>query len=144
MPYTSVPAVGRGDLFEVAERRWHALLAARLTRGVPALTGEPIPLPVPILRPPLLQLCEVLAQGGAGETATHIEAAVRTGDIDAGSLLAACLARNQSAIRAGAVQRGLAPDLVWLVAELAVGPFVHILQRALLAATAGDPLPAAA
>src|SRR5438552_12526221 len=121
MPYTSVPAVGRDELFKIAGGRWHALLAARpdlspavalqerlltivadvgtalehgrlprlslppkylaakLTRGVPALAGEPIPLPVPILRPPLMQLCEILAQGGAGETATHIEAAVRTG-----------------------------------------------------------------
>src|SRR5436189_2313606 len=37
-------------------------------------------------------------------------------------LLTASLARNQAAIRTGASHRGLAPDLVWLVAELAVSP----------------------
>src|SRR4249919_623256 len=40
-------------------------LAAKLTRGVPALAGEPIPLPVPVLTPTLFQLCDALASGGA-------------------------------------------------------------------------------
>jgi FdhE protein len=106
-------------------------LAAKLTRGVPAFAGEPIPLPVAVLQPPLLRLCEALADGGAGEAATHIKEAVQGGGIDSGSLLKACLARNQTAIRTVASHRGLAPDLVWLVAELAVSPFVHILQRTL-------------
>jgi FdhE protein len=53
------------------------------------------------------------------------------GSIESGSLLTASLARNQAAIRTGASHRGLAPDLVWLVAELAVSPFVHALQRSL-------------
>src|SRR5438093_13767958 len=44
-------------------------LAAKLARGVPALTGEPIPLPVRILQPSLLRLCDALAAGGAGEAA---------------------------------------------------------------------------
>src|SRR6185436_3615885 len=47
----------------------------------------------------------------------------------------------------GAAHRGLAPDLVWLVAELAVGPFVYVLQRTLLTTgavvAAGDALSAA-
>ena len=47
-------------------------------------------------------------------------------------LLTASLNRDQEAIREGAVHRGLAPDLVWLVAELAVSPFVNALQRSLL------------
>ncbi len=51
-------------------------LAAKLARGVPALAGEPIPLPVPLLRPALAQLCEALAEGGAGEAATHIRDAI--------------------------------------------------------------------
>src|SRR5881394_246429 len=37
-------------------------LAVKLTRGVPALAGEPIPLPVPVLTPTLLQLCGALAE----------------------------------------------------------------------------------
>jgi FdhE protein len=106
-------------------------LAAKLARGVPVLAGEPIPLPVAVLRPALGRLCEALAEGGAGEAATHIRDAIVNGSIEAGSLLTASLARNQAAIRTGASHRGLAPDLVWLVAELAVSPFVHTLQRSL-------------
>jgi FdhE protein len=113
-------------------------LAAKFARGVPALSGEPIPLPVPVLAPALQRFCEALAAGGAGESATHIAEALATGTMEAGSLLAASLARNQPAIRTGAVHRGLAPDLVWLVAELAVSPFVNALQRQLLA-DASDP-----
>jgi FdhE protein len=113
-------------------------LAAKLARGVPALAGEPIPLPVAVLRPALLQLCEALADGGAGAAATHIGDAIANGSIESGSLLTASLARNQAAIRTGASHRGLAPDLVWLLAELAVSPFVHVLQRSLFGHTGND------
>jgi FdhE protein len=117
-------------------------LAAKLARGVPALAGEPIPLPIPAMRPALLQLCDALATGGAGDAAAHIRAAIDSGQMDAGSLFAASLARNQNAIRTGAAHRGLAPDLVWLVGELAVGPFVSRLQQALFG-DADDTLRAA-
>ena len=113
-------------------------LAAKLARGVPALAAEPIPLPVQMLVRPLLTLCSELSAGGAAEAADHIRSAIESGNIEAGSLLAASLSRDQHAIRQGAVHRGLAPDLVWLVAELAVSPFAHALQRTLLAGTA-DP-----
>jgi FdhE protein len=113
-------------------------LAAKLGRGVPALAGEPIPVPVQALIQPLLQLCSELAAGGAAEAADHIRAAIESGNIEAGSLLAASLARDQHAIRQGAVHRGLAPDLVWLVAELAVSPFAHALERALFSGAATD------
>jgi len=106
-------------------------LAAKLARGVPALAGEPIPLPVPVLTPTLLQLCDALAAGGAGDAATHIRQAVEEGTLEAASLLTASLRRDQAALRTGAVHRGLSPDLMWLVAELAVSPFVHALQRML-------------
>src|SRR5687768_17588759 len=33
-------------------------MAAKLARGVPALTAEPIPVPVAALKPTLLRLCE--------------------------------------------------------------------------------------
>ena len=104
-------------------------LAAKLARGVPALAGEPVPLPVPVLVPALLRLCDALASGGAGEAATHIRQAVDSGTLDAASLLTASLNRDQAALRTGAVHRGLSPDLVWLVAELTVSPFAHALQR---------------
>jgi FdhE protein len=115
-------------------------LAAKLARGVPVLAGEPIPLPVPVFKPTLLGLCDALAEGGAGEAATHIREAVDSGNIEPGSLLTASLSRDQGAIRSGAVHRGLSPDLVWLVAELAVSPFAHILQRTLLAGQPAEAL----
>src|SRR5207342_1645596 len=96
---------------------------------VPALAGEPIPLPVAILTRTLLLLCGELAASGAGDVAEHIRSAIDERRLDAGSLLMASLARNQDAIRTGAVHRGLAPDLVWLVAELATTPFAHALQH---------------
>src|SRR5262249_145197 len=98
-------------------------LAAKLSRGVPAFAGEPIPLPVRLLTSTLVQLCSALADGGAGQAAAHIGDAIATGQMEPGSLLAASLARDQPAIRTGAVHRGLSPDLVWLVGELAVGPY---------------------
>jgi FdhE protein len=113
-------------------------LAAKLARGVPAFGGEPIPIPVPVLTPTMTKLCDALAAGGAGDAATHIREAIEGGGMDAGSLLAASLTRNQPAIRTGAAHRGLSPDLVWLVAELAVGPYVHALQQ-MLFGRAADP-----
>jgi len=106
-------------------------VAAKLTRGVPACAGEPIPLPTALLRPALVRFCHELSAGGAGEVATHIAEALETERLDAGSLLSASIARDQDAIRSGATHMGLAPDLVWLVAELAVGPVAHALQRVL-------------
>lgn len=108
-------------------------LAVKLSRGVPVLSGEPIPLPAGLLKPALLRFCDELAAGGAGDVAAHIGAAIKSGRVDAGSLLTASLARDQEAIRTGATHMGLAPDLAWLVAELAVGPVAHALQRTLFA-----------
>jgi FdhE protein len=115
-------------------------LAAKLARGVPILAGEPIPVPIPILGPALARFCDALAEGGAGDAAIHIRDAIISGNIEPGSLLAASLARQQAAIRTGATHRGLAPDLVWLVAELAVSPFVHALQTLLLARATDETL----
>jgi hypothetical protein len=106
-------------------------LAAKLNRGVPVFAGEPIPLPIPVLTSALPLLCDALSSGGAADAAIHIRDAITSGRIDAGSLLGASFARNQAAIRSGSVHRGLAPDLVWLIAELAVSPFAHLLQRRL-------------
>jgi FdhE protein len=115
-------------------------LAAKLARGVPMLAGEPIPVPVRALLPTLLKLCDALAAGGAGDAATHIRDAIDGGNIEPASLLTASLTRNQAAVRTGAAHRSLAPDLVWLVAELAVSPFVHALQRAIFGNASSDDL----
>lgn len=108
-------------------------VAAKLSRGVPVFATEPIPLPIPIMTPVLIRLCTALGEGGAGEAAVHVRQAIESGSIDSGSLLNASMMRSQEVIRAGATQRGLSPDLVWLVAELATGPYVHALQQQLLA-----------
>jgi FdhE protein len=113
-------------------------LAAKLARGVPALAGEPIPLPVPVLTPALFELCDALASGGAGEAATHIRESMEGGKLEAASLLTASLNRDHAALRTGAVHRGLSPDLMWLVAELAVSPFAHALQRMLFGGAANE------
>jgi FdhE protein len=115
-------------------------LAAKLARGVPMFAGEPIPVPVRVLLPTLLKLCDALAAGGAGDAATHIRDAIDGGSIEPASLLTASLSRNQAAVRTGAAHRSLAPDLVWLVAELAVSPFVHALQHALLGNPSSEEL----
>jgi FdhE protein len=109
-------------------------LAAKLARGVPILAGEPIPVPTRPLAAATARLCEELADGGAGAAADHIREAIASGGIDAASLFTASLARDQQAIRMGATHRGISPDLLWLVGELAVSPFAWILQNALLSA----------
>ena len=119
-------------------------LAAKLARGVPAFATEPIPLPVPVMTPALLSLCDELARGGAGEAAEHIKASIVETQMDAASLLVASFSRDQEAIRTGATHRGLSPDLVWLIAELAVSPYMHVLQSVLLSPAAGEPALAAA
>lgn len=116
-------------------------LAAKILRGVPMLTGEPMPVPAPVLKPALLRFCDVLGRGGAGDAAAHIRLQLDETRMDPASLLTASLKRDQNAIRTGAAHRGLAPDLLWLIAELAVSPFVHTLQRTLIgSAAAGSPL----
>lgn len=108
-------------------------LAAKLARGVPALAAEPIPVPAALLTPFVMRFCGALAAGGAGAAADHIRESIESGAIEPASLFSASLTRDQAAIRGGAVHRGLAPDLVWLVAELAAGPFAYLLQRTLFA-----------
>jgi FdhE protein len=113
-------------------------VATKIGRGVPVLAGEPIPLPD--LKGALVTFCRILADGGAAEAASHIQIALEDGSIDARSLAAASLQRDQHAIRAGAIHRGLAPDLLWLVAELAVGPFAHALEHVVLPDAATHPV----
>jgi hypothetical protein len=103
-------------------------LAAKLKRGVPALSGERLPIPVEVLGPALPAFCDDLGRGGAGEPAFHLRDAFIEGRLDPGSVLSASLGRHQQAIRAGALQHGFSPDLLWLIAELAVSPFAHALQ----------------
>lgn len=102
-------------------------VAERWRRGVPALRNAQVAVPA-LLKDLALGGCVALREGGAGEAAAHIEDAIVAGDIDAGSLVAVSLARNQKAIRTSALHMGLSPDLVWLVGELASSPLAHALQ----------------
>jgi FdhE protein len=157
---TPAPGATRESRLAAAASRWQAILAARpelapavalqqqlITLVVDlteTLERATIPLPVPVMTPALLSLCDELGRGGAGEAAEHIKASILETRMDAASLLVASFTRDQEAIRTGATHRGLSPDLVWLLAELAVSPYMHVLQSALLSPTSGEPALAAA
>jgi FdhE protein len=112
-------------------------LAAKLRRGIPILHGEPIPLPIRLLKLSAREFCDRLAEGGAGEAAAAVARALDTRTLDADALLSACFGRDQRRVRFIAVQQSLSPDLAWLVAELALAPFVYLLQTHILARAAG-------
>jgi FdhE protein len=103
-------------------------IAAKLGRGIPVLYGEPIPLPLNMLTLTARDFCDRLATGGAGESAQAVAHALEMHTIDPAALLSAVFGRDQQRVRMMAAQRDLVPDLVWLVAELALAPFVHLLQ----------------
>ena len=109
--------------------------AEKLRAGTPALRGEAVALPVAMLSPLVLRACDDLAAGGAGDVARRVRGCLDKGRIDIGSLLAASFDRNQSAIRIKAGHEGIAPDVLWLAAELAVGPAAYVAQRTLFAGT---------
>ena len=109
--------------------------AEKLRAGTPALRGEAVALPVAMLSPLVLRACDDLAAGGAGDVARRVRGCLDKGRIDIGSLLAASFDRNQSAIRIKAGHEGIAPDVLWLAAELAVGPAAYVAQRPLFAGT---------
>lgn len=103
-----------------------------LSGAAGVVDGEPF-------TPFVLGFCDDLAQGAAGRPAARLRAALDRGAIDMGSLLTGSLLRQQTAIRMKANQVGVAPDVLWLVAELGAAPLAHRLQRARLQdAAAGD------
>jgi FdhE protein len=119
-------------------------VTTKLASGIPALTGEPIQVPVDTLRQTLLSLVRALAEGGGGEATLAIRAAIEEGRVDVAALLTLALRREQGTLRAFATKAGLGHDLLWLVLDLAVGPFAHALLRALFDQAPNDsPLRAA-
>jgi FdhE protein len=116
-------------------------VAAKLGRGIPALYGEPIPLPLNMLTLTAREFCDRLATGGAGESAEAVAHALASHTLDAAGLLSAVFGRDQQRVRMLAAQHALVPDLVWLVAEMALAPFVHLLQKRILDSSAdADPV----
>ena len=122
------------DAAEVLSRSMHSSRRRGPGQMDPAacrLRNETIPIPAG-LTAALPVLCETLVQGGAGDAALHIRDALLDGTIDARSMLAVSLARNEKAIRTSGLHLGLSPDLVWLIGELASSPLAHHLQARLL------------
>jgi hypothetical protein len=119
-------------------------VTTKLASGIPALTGEPIQIPVDTLRPTLIGLVRALAEGGGGDATIAIRSAIDEGRVNVAALLTLALRREQGALRAFATKAGLGHDLLWLVLDLAVGPFAHALLRALFDQAPDDsPLRAA-
>jgi len=119
-------------------------LTTKLASGIPALTAEPIQVPVDTIRPTVLGLVRALAEGGGGEATRAIRAAIDEGRLDIAALLTLALRREQGTLRAFATKGGLGHDLLWLVLDLAVGPFAYALRQALFdQAPADSPLRAA-
>ncbi len=108
--------------------------ATHLAAGTPLFRVHEIALPAARLYPVLLDFCSDLAAGGAGQTAEHVREILVSRRLDAASLLDRSFARDQQAIRAGADRFGVSADLLWLVAELALGPVAYRCQAALLEA----------
>jgi FdhE protein len=101
-------------------------LTAKLRSGIPALAGEPVQLPVDTMAPSLVGLCRALADLSRSDATLQIRAAVEDKRLDAGALLTLALRREQAALRIAATRAGIGHDLLWLVADLAVSPFVHL------------------
>ena len=113
--------------------------ARKLNRKHPILSGAAVNLDAGLFEPFVLAFCDDLAQGDAGRPAARLRGTLERGEIDIASLLTASLMRQQTAIRMKANQVGVAPDVLWLVAELGAAPLAHRLQRTYLHdAAAGD------
>ena len=117
-------------------------LTTKLRAGIPALSGEPIQVPIDVLQPTFVELCRALAQGGGGEATLQILTAAESGQLDVRSVLLLALQRQQGALRVAATRAGLGHDLLWLVADLGISPFAHALLGSLFGA-APEPLAAA-
>lgn len=114
--------------------------AGKLQDKRPLLSGADIVLDGAPFEPFVVGFCDDFAHGAAGRPAARVRGALERGAIDVGSLLTASLRRLQTAIRMKANQVGVAPDVLWLVAELAAAPLADRLQRAHLRdAPARDP-----
>ena len=138
MVIRTIRAVARLRLEPPAVHLTRQRVADKLEAGEPLIRGEGAALPVALLAPLVLEACDDLAAGGAGDVARRVRGCIDAGRVDMGSLLAASFERNRHAIRAKALHEGIAPDVLWLAAELAAGPAAHVAARMLLAAgTAG-------
>jgi hypothetical protein len=115
-------------------------LAAKLHRGIPVLLGEPVPLPSGLLAMAVRDFCERLRTGATEEAAAGLVHAFDEGRLAPAAVLSACFGRDQMRIRFMAQHAAVSPDLLWLVLELALAPFTHLLQiRTLSTSTSPGP-----
>ena len=113
--------------------------AQRLNGKRPILSGAAVDLDATPFEPFVLAFCDDLALGDAGRPAARLRGTLERGEIDIASLLTASLMRQQTSIRMKANQVGVAPDVLWLVAELGAAPLANRLQHMYLRdAAAGD------
>lgn len=118
--------------------------ASRLKAKRSALPESAVEIEAARFEPFVLAFCDDLARGGAGRPAERVRGVIERREIDLGSLLAASLMRRQQDIRTAALHAGIAPDLLWLTAELGAAPLAHRLQRRhVTGADAGGTLRAA-
>jgi hypothetical protein len=115
-----------------------AVVLEKWRRGLPALRNVRVAIP-DSLKAAVPGFCEALVDAGAGDSALHLLEALRQGAIDPGSLLAVSLDRNQKAVRTSSLHMGLAPDLVWLLGELAAAPLACHLQERLMESLSAPP-----
>lgn len=119
-------------------------LAAKLERGIPILHGEPVPLPSTLLVLAVRDFCERLRYGGTADAAGAIVRSLDEHRLDPIAVLSACFGRDQQRVRVMAAHAEVSPDILWLVAELALAPFAHLLQvQTLSRPTGADALHAA-
>ncbi len=143
MVVRTIRAVDRLRLEPPALRLTPQRIAEKLEAGEPLMRGEAAGLPVALLAPLALETCDDLAAGGAGDVARRVRGCLDAGRIDMASLLGASFDRDQHAIRVKALHEGIAPDVLWLAAELATGPAAHVAVGTLSGAGTGDALAAA-
>ncbi|MBM3777899.1 MAG: formate dehydrogenase accessory protein FdhE [Acidimicrobiia bacterium] len=105
-------------------------LAAKLARGLPALHSEPVPLPNRVLVLAVHDFCARLSTGSTAEAAAAALAAFNR-RLDPAAILSACFGRDQGGVRMLGAHAQVSPDLLWLVAELALAPFAYLLARQL-------------
>ncbi|MGC4086112.1 MAG: formate dehydrogenase accessory protein FdhE [Vicinamibacterales bacterium] len=116
-------------------------VTTKLAAGIPALTGEPLQIPVDTIRPTLHGLVVALAEGGGGQATRLIRSAIEEGRVDAAALLTLAVRREQGLLRTFATKAGLGHDLLWLVCDLAAGPFANALLESVFGtAPAGSEL----
>ena len=103
-------------------------LATKLKNGIPIFHGEPIPIPEQILQQGLRAFCDDLADGAASKKAAlAVSETLDTGQLQSKELLLTCLRRDQRRVKQMAMHHALAPDILWLLAELALTPFAYLL-----------------